>query len=244
MIDSMNYPYYIVVTKDGELFDLPKRNIHTGCEIHAGRFCETLLPSGLTVFRSVDAIRCYLFSAGYDEKEINSMTYLRSVGTCSRCGSPLFPSLIKTYETQCFYCDEDFYGFEQLDMLDKCFDGLPKTGPLTKQQLQEGDTLFLDPGDAAPAVIEKVFDTPLEDGYSIITGYMSHDWAIYKNKKGQYAAFDKSATDAPVVHINASCPACGSIKWQEARDGEGAFVCRSCGQHYFPGEMVLQADII
>ena len=37
-----------------------------------------------------------------------------SVGTCIRCGDPLFPSDISAgYAYQCFKCDEDFYAFEQ-----------------------------------------------------------------------------------------------------------------------------------
>ena len=36
-----------------------------------------------------------------------------SVGTCIRCGDPLFPSDISGYAYQCFKCDEDFYAFEQ-----------------------------------------------------------------------------------------------------------------------------------
>ncbi len=35
------------------------------------------------------------------------------IGTCFRCGSPLFPSLIDGYKSQCYECDEDFYECEQ-----------------------------------------------------------------------------------------------------------------------------------
>lgn len=38
---------------------------------------------------------------------------VESVGVCCKCGAPLFPSDIKGYQTQCFRCDEDFYGIEQ-----------------------------------------------------------------------------------------------------------------------------------
>ena len=36
----------------------------------------------------------------------------RQVGTCPRCGSPLFYSDVLDYTYQCFTCDEDFYGIE------------------------------------------------------------------------------------------------------------------------------------
>lgn len=35
------------------------------------------------------------------------------MGTCKRCGSPLFASDIKGYTFQCFGCYEDFFYFEQ-----------------------------------------------------------------------------------------------------------------------------------
>lgn len=44
---------------------------------------------------------------------VGSLKYLRSMGICKRCGSPLFRSLTPGYRYQCFTCDEDFYEIEQ-----------------------------------------------------------------------------------------------------------------------------------
>lgn len=52
-------------------------------------------------------------SAGVASAELRSMTIMESCGTCNRCGSPLFRSMIAGYVYQCFTCDEDFYEFEQ-----------------------------------------------------------------------------------------------------------------------------------
>lgn len=41
------------------------------------------------------------------------MVFRKSVGTCFRCGDPLFLSDIPEYTCQCFRCDEDFYSIEQ-----------------------------------------------------------------------------------------------------------------------------------
>lgn len=38
---------------------------------------------------------------------------MERIGTCFRCGFPLFPSQIPGYKFQCFFCDEDFFEFEQ-----------------------------------------------------------------------------------------------------------------------------------
>lgn len=39
--------------------------------------------------------------------------YVYCIGTCKKCGAPLFPSDNPEYESQCFDCDEDFYSIEQ-----------------------------------------------------------------------------------------------------------------------------------
>ena len=59
-----------------------------------------------------------LRDAGCTDEEMAHMTFLESGGTCVRCKSPLFPSLIPDYKYQCFTCDEDFYGFEQENGMD------------------------------------------------------------------------------------------------------------------------------
>ena len=70
--------------------------------------------SGLVkVFESPEQARSFLIAAGADVEELQHMTIMESCGTCSRCGSPLFKSLLPGYDYQCFTCDEDFYQFEQ-----------------------------------------------------------------------------------------------------------------------------------
>jgi hypothetical protein len=44
---------------------------------------------------------------------MEDMVFRKSVGTCFRCGDPLFLSDIPEYTCQCFRCDEDFYSIEQ-----------------------------------------------------------------------------------------------------------------------------------
>lgn len=64
-------------------------------------------------FSSVDEAKKYLDDAGIEPEEYSEYTFLESGGTCRKCGSPLFPSIVSGYESQCFCCDEDFYHFEQ-----------------------------------------------------------------------------------------------------------------------------------
>lgn len=59
----------------------------------------------------------YLREHGIPEEAIAEVIFLHSIGTCFRCGSPLFPSQTEGYTCQCFNCDEDFFSFEQ--MIDK-----------------------------------------------------------------------------------------------------------------------------
>lgn len=55
----------------------------------------------------------FLLDSGVIEDDLWYFTFVESIGTCFRCGSPLFPSDIEGYTSQCFHCDEDFYSFEQ-----------------------------------------------------------------------------------------------------------------------------------
>lgn len=64
------------------------------------------------VFDSSDQARSFLIAAGVEPEELRHMTIMESCGTCCRCGSPLFKSLLPGYAYQCFTCDEDFYQFE------------------------------------------------------------------------------------------------------------------------------------
>ena len=64
-------------------------------------------------FAGVEAAKVYLREHSVTEDEMEDMVFRKSVGTCFRCGDPLFPSDISGYAYQCFKCDEDFYAFEQ-----------------------------------------------------------------------------------------------------------------------------------
>ena len=76
---------------------------------------ELLLDEGgfVRVFDSEEQARSFLTDAGIDPEELRHITFMESCGTCHRCGSPLFKSLLDGYAYQCFTCDEDFYKFEQ-----------------------------------------------------------------------------------------------------------------------------------
>ena len=64
-------------------------------------------------FAGVEAATVYLREHGVTEDEMEDMVFRKSVGTCFRCGDPLFLSDIPEYTCQCFRCDEDFYSIEQ-----------------------------------------------------------------------------------------------------------------------------------
>ncbi len=65
------------------------------------------------VFNGPEEAKTFLIANGVDSEELRHMTIMESCGTCRKCGSPLFKSLIYGYDFQCFTCDEDFYKFEQ-----------------------------------------------------------------------------------------------------------------------------------
>ena len=65
------------------------------------------------IFRSVENAKEFLRSKMVSDEEMEELTFLDGIGTCFRCGSPLFPSQIEGYTSQCFTCDEDFYSIEQ-----------------------------------------------------------------------------------------------------------------------------------
>ena len=65
------------------------------------------------VFDSPEQARSFLADAGVGPEELRHMTFMESCGTCRRCGSSLFKSLLDGYAYQCFTCDEDFCKFEQ-----------------------------------------------------------------------------------------------------------------------------------
>lgn len=78
-------------------------------------YLEFLLDNSgeVRVFDSSEEARSFLIATGIDAEELRHMTITESCGTCCRCGSPLFQSLLPGYTFQCFTCDEDFYQFEQ-----------------------------------------------------------------------------------------------------------------------------------
>ena len=65
------------------------------------------------VFDSPEGAKSFLIDNGIDAEELRHMTIMESCGTCCRCGSPLFKSLLSGYDYQCFTCNEDFYKSEQ-----------------------------------------------------------------------------------------------------------------------------------
>ena len=65
------------------------------------------------MFDSEEQTRSFLAAAGVEPEELRHLTIMESCGTCRKCGSPLFKSLLPGYDYQCFTCDEDFYKFEQ-----------------------------------------------------------------------------------------------------------------------------------
>ena len=79
--------------------------------------CEDALLEGecgdVLIFDSVAEARTYLEENGATAEQVKRMKYLRRLGTCRKCGGPLFRSLIPGYRYQCFGCDEDFYSIEQ-----------------------------------------------------------------------------------------------------------------------------------
>lgn len=65
------------------------------------------------VFDSPEQARSFLTAAGVELEELQQMTIMENCGTCCKCGSPLFKSLLLGCTFQCFTCDEDFYPLEQ-----------------------------------------------------------------------------------------------------------------------------------
>lgn len=64
-------------------------------------------------FDGIEAAKNYLREHEVTDEEMEDLVFHESVGTCVRCGDPLFPSDIAGYVVQCFNCDEDFCAFEQ-----------------------------------------------------------------------------------------------------------------------------------
>ena len=67
------------------------------------------------VFSSEDqALEFLVEKGGYTEDNVErSVNLHHSVGTCRKCGFPLFLSRNPEYKYECLNCDEDFYEFEQ-----------------------------------------------------------------------------------------------------------------------------------
>ncbi|MBQ8563236.1 MAG: hypothetical protein IJ443_05035, partial [Firmicutes bacterium] len=68
----------------------------------------------LMEFDTEEEARRYLLDNGEDPEAVeDAYVYRHSIGKCCKCGSFLYPSQVEGYVSQCFTCDEDFYGFEQ-----------------------------------------------------------------------------------------------------------------------------------
>ena len=67
----------------------------------------------VAVFESRVKAMLFLIDMGIGEEKIQYAEFIESIGTCNKCGSPLFSSDLPDYESQCFVCDEDFYSIEQ-----------------------------------------------------------------------------------------------------------------------------------
>ena len=65
------------------------------------------------IFDDMDAAKQFLRENGFTDDDMEGLVFRESIGTCFRCGSPLFRSDIEGYTSQCFSCDEDFFSFEQ-----------------------------------------------------------------------------------------------------------------------------------
>ena len=65
------------------------------------------------VFMSRDDAVTQLKQDGVTEEQMSKMWFVSCIGKCFRCGAPLFPSFLPGYTSQCFSCEEDFYGIEQ-----------------------------------------------------------------------------------------------------------------------------------
>jgi len=70
---------------------------------------------GELVFNTEEQAREFLIEkGGYTADDVDEcVNYYHSIGTCKRCGFPLFKSHTPGYAFLCINCDEDFYGIEQ-----------------------------------------------------------------------------------------------------------------------------------
>ena len=65
------------------------------------------------IFDDMDVAKQFLRENGFTDDDMEGLVFRESIGTCFRCGSPLFRSDIEGYTSQCFSCEEDFFSFEQ-----------------------------------------------------------------------------------------------------------------------------------
>ena len=74
----------------------------------------------IVVFEDKDSAVQHLIDSGIDSGKIENAKIIESIGFCRWCGSPLFPSDLPNYTSQCFVCDEDFYSIEQETRKNDC----------------------------------------------------------------------------------------------------------------------------
>lgn len=92
------------------------------------------------IFDDIDTAKKFLMENGFDKEDMEELVFKESIGTCFRCGSPLFKSDIAGYTYQCFHCDEDFFAFEQEDRIDALKDKLAVAAQVPRNTLfTEGD---------------------------------------------------------------------------------------------------------
>ena len=118
---------YYTITVDGDKVTseefIPDATYGSSDPVIVGRYINGISLNGLEYlkndadeviyFAGVEAAKVYLREHGVTEDEMEDMVFRKSVGTCFRCGDPLFLSDIPEYTCQCFRCDEDFYSIEQ-----------------------------------------------------------------------------------------------------------------------------------
>lgn len=91
------------------------------------------------IFDSEEQAVQFLKDHGVTDDALEEVVFVHSIGTCFRCGSPLFPSQIEGYTSQCFSCDEDFFGIEQATV-DKFEDLMSKELGIDRKILFGGGT--------------------------------------------------------------------------------------------------------
>ena len=164
----------------------------SGEVVYPNDFHHLVGEGDVPLFQSIDTARNIFLKEGYTREEIGKWRYLRRLGVCRKCGHPLFKSLIPLesgsediygdgyeYRFQCFYCEDDFYSFEQPAVSDGEDPEHPPFGYLTREDMKIGD--YVDTPRFLTVQLERVFpsvDAAMAAGYTETTHYQGADWAI------------------------------------------------------------------